>query len=237
MSLYEKLFLKGEKKRILVLLDPDKIHGEKLDLLVKESEESSRVAGYLVGSTLLLESDVDAFVEKLKNKVSKPVILFPGSHAQLTPKADAVLFLSLLSGRNPQYLIDEQIRMAPLIRKMGIEPIPTAYILIESGKVTSVEWVTNTRPLPREKKDLIMAHVIAGEMLGFKLVYLEAGSGALMPVPGEIIQSVKECISIPLIVGGGLKTTESIKQAFDSGADFVVIGNILESEPQFLRRI
>ncbi|MGB9824199.1 MAG: geranylgeranylglyceryl/heptaprenylglyceryl phosphate synthase [Candidatus Hydrothermia bacterium] len=237
MSLYEKLFLKGEKKKILVLLDPDKLDDEKLSLLVKESEESSKVAGYLVGSTLLLKSDVDSFVDKLKRKVTKPVILFPGSHAQLTPKADAVLFLSLLSGRNPQYLIDEQIRMAPLIRKMGIEPIPTAYILIESGKITSVEWVTNTRPLPREKKDLIMAHVVASEMLGFKLIYLEAGSGAVMPVPGEIIQSVRKCINIPLIVGGGLKATESIKEAFDSGADFVVIGNKLESDPEFLRRI
>ncbi|HOK23299.1 MAG TPA: geranylgeranylglyceryl/heptaprenylglyceryl phosphate synthase [Candidatus Hydrothermia bacterium] len=235
MSLYEKLFLNGEKKRVLVLLDPDKIGEEKLDRLIRNSNESSIVAGFLVGSSILISSDLDEFVRKVKEMTKKPVVLFPGSHSQLTPYADAVLFLSLLSGRNPQYLIDEQVRMAPLVKKMRLEPIPTAYILIDSTTATSVEFVTDTRPLPRDKKDLVIAHALAAEYMGFRLIYLEAGSGALLPVPSDIIKGVKENTSVPLVVGGGLNTPEKIQHAFSSGADFTVIGNKLEENPDFIR--
>ncbi|MEO0236290.1 MAG: phosphoglycerol geranylgeranyltransferase, partial [candidate division WOR-3 bacterium] len=173
----------------------------------------------------------------VKSKTQKPVILFPGSHAQLTKHADAVLFLSLLSGRNAQYLIDEQVRMAPILRKFNLEAISTAYLLIESGRTTTVEWVTNTRPIPRNKVDLVIAHVLAAEMMGFKLIYLEAGSGAEKPVPDELIKLVKANINIPLIVGGGLKSLDTINGVFEAGADFVVIGNKLEEDPKFLRSL
>jgi len=237
MTLYEKLFIKGEKRRIFVLLDPDKLEDAKLRKILGESEESPVVAGYFVGSTLLFRENLDGFVKRLKAEVKKPVILFPGSHAQITRHADAILFLSLLSGRNPQYLIEEQVRMAPVIKFYGLEAISTAYLLVESGGVTSVEWVTNTRPLPRNKKEIVWAHALTASMLGFKLIYLEAGSGALKPVPPEIIEVVKNSVDIPVIVGGGLRTPEDIKVAFDAGADFLVIGNKIEEDPLLLRRL
>lgn len=237
MSLYESLFLNGEKKRVLVLLDPDKLDDDRVSRIITLYEEEEKVLGFLVGSSLLLRSDMEDFITKLKVKTSKPVIIFPGSHCQVVKGADAVFFLSLLSGRNPQYLIDEQVKMAPLLKKYGLEAIPTAYLLIDSGKTTTVEFVSGTRPLPRDKVDLAVAHALAAEYLGFKLIYLEAGSGALNPVPVEIIKSVKNNITIPLIVGGGLNTEEKILGAFEGGADFVVIGNKLEEDPEFLRRL
>ncbi len=237
MSLYEKLFLEGEKKKVFILLDPDKVDDEKVSQILSKYEDEEKVVGFLVGSSLLVRSDIQDFVKKLKGKTRKPVILFPGSHCQVVEGADAILFLSLLSGRNPQYLIDEQVRMAPLVKSYGIEPIPTAYLLFDSGKTTTVEFVTGTKPLPVDKVDLAVAHALAAEYLGFKLLYLEAGSGALNPVPGEIVRSIKENVKIPVIVGGGLNSKEKIIKAFDSGADFVVIGNKLEEDPEFLRRI
>ena len=237
MSLYERLFLNGEKKRILVLLDPDKLNDEKVFEILSFYENQEKVLGFLVGSSLLVRSDMEYFIRKLKSNTSKPVIIFPGSHCQVVKGADAILFLSLLSGRNPQYLIDEQVKMAPLVKRYGLEAIPTAYLLFDSGKATTVEVVSGTRPLPRDKVDLAVAHALAAEYLGFKLLYLEAGSGALNPVPGEVIRIVKESVSIPLIVGGGLNTKEKIISAFESGADFIVIGNKLEEDPEFLRRI
>ncbi|MEO0228421.1 MAG: geranylgeranylglyceryl/heptaprenylglyceryl phosphate synthase [candidate division WOR-3 bacterium] len=237
MNLYEKLFLKGDKKKILALLDPDKLEKPKLESLIEEINRSQKVVACLVGSSLIVNSDIDAFVYEVKSKTQKPVILFPGSHAQLTKHADAVLFLSLLSGRNAQYLIDEQVRMAPILRKFNLEAISTAYLLIESGRTTTVEWVTNTRPIPRNKVDLVIAHVLAAEMMGFKLIYLEAGSGAEKPVPDELIKLVKANINIPLIVGGGLKSLDTINGVFEAGADFVVIGNKLEEDPKFLRSL
>jgi phosphoglycerol geranylgeranyltransferase len=237
MSLYETLFLSGEKRRVLVLLDPDKISESRLFKLAENSERSGKVAGFLVGSSILLNSDIGEFVKKVKGLTRKPVILFPGSHSQLTQYADAILFLSLLSGRNPQYLVDEQVRMAPLVKKMNLEPIPTAYLLIDSSKITSVEFVTGTRPLPRDKVDIIIAHALAAEYLGFRVIYLEAGSGAPIPVPDYIVRAVRENTTVPLLVGGGLNSPEKVKAAFSAGADFVVIGNKLEEDPDFIRRI
>jgi len=237
MSLYVTLFLSGEKRRVLVLLDPDKISESRLFRLAENSERSGKVAGFLVGSSILLNSDIGEFVKKVKGLTKKPVILFPGSHSQLTQYADAILFLSLLSGRNPQYLVDEQVRMAPLVKKMNLEPIPTAYLLIDSSKITSVEFVTGTRPLPRDKVDIIIAHALAAEYLGFRVIYLEAGSGAPIPVPDYIVRAVRENTTVPILVGGGLNSPEKVKAAFSAGAEFVVIGNKLEEDPDFIRRI
>ncbi|MDI6851226.1 MAG: geranylgeranylglyceryl/heptaprenylglyceryl phosphate synthase [bacterium] len=237
MSLYERLFHNGEKKKVLVLLDPDKLNDEKVFKILSLYENQEKVLGFLVGSSLLVRSDMEDFISRLKSNTSKPVIIFPGSHCQVVKGADAILFLSLLSGRNPQYLIDEQVKMAPLVKRYGLEAIPTAYLLFDSGKTTTVEFVSGTRPLPRDKVDLAVAHALAAEYLGFKLLYLEAGSGALNPVPGEVIRNIKDSVNIPLIVGGGLNTEEKILRAFENGADFVVIGNKLEEDPEFLRRL
>jgi phosphoglycerol geranylgeranyltransferase len=159
------------------------------------------------------------------------MILFPGSAIQVNKFADAILFLSLVSGRNPQYLIGEQVDGAPLIKSFGIEPIPTAYMLIESGAITSVQYVSQTLPIPADKPGIAQVHALAAEYMGMKLVYLEAGSGAPNPVPLGMISQVKEQISIPLIVGGGLTSPNQVQDAVTAGADFVVVGTALEFNP------
>ncbi len=237
MSLYEEIFIKKERGRVLVLLDPDKLEEDRLQRVIANAETEPLIAGYLVGSSFLIRSEFEKFVISLKKMVRKPVILFPGGHSQVVPGVDGLLFLSLLSGRNPQYLIEEQVKMAPLARRYGLESIPTAYLLIESGSVTSVEFVTNTRPLPRKKLDIIESHALAAEYLGFKLIYLEAGSGAQEPVPPEAIKRVKERVGIPVIVGGGLNSVDKVRTALDAGADLVVVGNKIEEDPDFIRRI
>ncbi|MBD3166995.1 geranylgeranylglyceryl phosphate synthase family protein, partial [bacterium] len=157
-----------------------------------------------------------------------PVILFPGNHQQLSRHADALLFLSLLSGRNPQYLIGEQMLAAPHVHHLGLSTIPTGYLLIECGRVTSVQSVTGTTPLPREKHKLIASHALAGQYLGMKLIYLEGGSGALKPVPLEAIRLTRETIDVPLVVGGGIRRPAEARAAAEAGADIVVVGNVLE---------
>ena len=159
-------------------------------------------------------------------------MLFPGNSTQLSDKADAMLMLSLISGRNADFLIGQHVVAAPFIKKSGIETISTGYMLIESGTTTSVEYISNTRPIPREKNDIAVATAIAGELLGNKAIYLEGGSGAKMPVPAPMIKAVHRSISLPIIVGGGLRSEDDIKNALEAGADIVVIGTSLESDPE-----
>jgi phosphoglycerol geranylgeranyltransferase len=172
----------------------------------------------------------DAFVASVKKAVRIPVILFPGDATQLSRHADAVLFLSLISGRNPVNLIGEQVKAAPLIREMGIEPISTAYMLVESGTITSVEFMSNTRPLPANKPKIAAAHALAAQYMGMKMVYLEAGSGAQHPVPDEMISLVRSHIRIPLIVGGGIRDAKTALAKLASGADIIVTGNLLRAK-------
>ena len=166
-----------------------------------------------------------------------PIVLFPGDVTQISKDADAILFLSLLSGRNPDYLIDKQVQAVPLLEKTQLEVISTGYILIESGKTTAVQRVTNTLPLNRTDVDAITNTAKAGELLGKKLIYLEAGSGATYEVPAEVISSVKNKIDIPLIVGGGIRTKRQIENAFIAGADLVVIGTAFEEDQQFFEQL
>ena len=225
-SLYEKIFCQ-KSKGLFVLIDPDK----KLDLekLLKEVEKFEFVKGIFVGSSFLYDNlDFDEFILKLKNVTKLPVIIFPGGVYQISKEADGILFLSLLSGRNPQFLIGEQVRMAPFIKKFNLEAIPTAYLLIDGGKFTSVEYVSQTKPLPRDKIDLILAHALAAKYLGMKVIYLEAGSGAKEHVPFNVIKKVKEEVNLPLIVGGGLKLAEDIIGVWKAGGDFVVVGTAFE---------
>ena len=217
----------------LVLMDPDRAPSN----VVVEHAIKCRDAGVdalLVGSSLMMRSEFHRSVEALIDSVDIPVIIFPGEISQIAEKADAILFLSLISGRNPDYIIGEQVRSAPVIRNMGLEAISTAYLLIESGRMTSVEFMSNTKPIPCDKPDIVAAHAIAAEILGMKLVYLEAGSGAAQPVPDTIIREVVSEVNIPVMVGGGIRDTDTVAMKVAAGASFVVVGNHLEKSDNML---
>jgi putative glycerol-1-phosphate prenyltransferase len=221
------------KKVFAVLIDPDKLSDQNL-LMQIAAMEAALPDIILVGGSLVA-SKVEHAVGVLKKHLAIPVILFPGSLLQLTPNADGILFISLISGRNPDLLIGNHVVSAPVIKRFGIEVISTGYILIEGGTTTSVEYMSQTKPIPTNKNDIAVATALAGEMLGHKLIYLEGGSGALHPVSVEMIKAVKENISIPLIVGGGLNTTDKIKDACDAGADIIVVGNAFEKDITLLK--
>jgi putative glycerol-1-phosphate prenyltransferase len=230
MTVYQKL-LKIRSIRqtgFFVLLDPDHQDGQ-TELQKAKACETCGVDALLIGGSLLLSAQYDDYVKAVKSAVSLPVILFPGNGHQISKHADAILFLSLISGRNPTYLIEEHVRTAPLIHSMGIETISTGYMLVESGSTTSVEFMSDTKPLPREKPNIAVAHALAAEYLGMKMLYLEGGSGASLSVPDEMIQAVKSSISIPVIVGGGINNPETARKKVEAGADFIVAGTILEN--------
>ncbi len=184
----------------------------------------------LIGGSLIMAPNFDEMVAAIRSAASIPCLIFPGSVMQISKHADAILFLSLVSGRNPSYLIGEQMKAAPHIRHLGLETIPTGYMLIESGRVTSVEFMSNTRPIPRDKNDIAKATALAAQYLGMKLIYLEAGSGAQHAVPLEMISAVSSYVNIPVIVGGGIRTPEAAAQCVNAGASFVVTGNVLEKD-------
>jgi phosphoglycerol geranylgeranyltransferase len=236
MSIYQKLLQIKEEKGagFLVLLDPDKMDVPEIVKLAKKAERSG-ADGFLVGSSFLLSTRFDESVREIKANVSAPVIIFPGNANQVSRHADAILFLSLLSGRNPHLLIGEQVKGAPAIKEFGIEPIPTGYLLIESGAPTSVQFMSQTQPIPKDKPDIVKAHALAAEYMGMKFVFLEAGSGADNPVPDNIIRATKDFISIPIIVGGGVKDPQVAQNKVKNGASFVVIGNALEKDDSILQ--
>ena len=211
----------------LALLDPDKLTDETLEDTAVRCADNG-VDALLIGSSLLFSPDLDEAVHRVKQQVDIPVLLFPGGSDHLSRYADAILFLSLISGRNPDYLIGAQVRAAPLIKEFGVEPIATGYLLIESGQTTSAEFMSDTRPIPREKPSIAMAHALAAEYMGMRLVYLEAGSGAKLPVPSDLIRQVRDYVSIPLIVGGGIRDPQIASEKVAAGAGFIVIGTILE---------
>ncbi len=235
MSIYQKLLdVRDEKGAgFLVLLDPDRMSVSEIVELAQKSEKGGADA-FLVGSSLLLSTRFDEAVKEIKANVSLPVIIFPGNANQVSRHADAILFLSLISGRNPHLLIGEQVKAAPAIKEFGLEPIPTGYMIIESGGATSVQFMSDTQPIPRNKPDIVKAHALAAEYLGMKFVFLEAGSGADNPVPDVIIREVKDFISIPIIVGGGVKDPDVAYKKVKSGASFVVIGNSLEEDDSII---
>lgn len=229
MGVFSKLTKELKKKRGLffLLLDPDRKSAAELADQAVAAEKAGADA-VLVGSSMLVNSQFDQATAAIKAKISIPLILFPGNSNQIAPKADAVLFLSLLSGRNPDFLIGEQVKGAPLVKKYGLEPIPTGYLLIESGKTTSVEFVSDTRPIPRDKPDIACSHALAAEYFGMKLVYLEAGSGSNTSVPDELVTAVARFVTLPVIAGGGIKTPEEAAGKIRAGAKMVVVGNHFE---------
>ena len=212
------------------LIDPARVMPEMIDPRWEKAREAG-VDAILIGTSLGFSPSAEMTIKSIRAHTDLPLILFPGSAMQITRFVDAILFLSLVSGRNAQYLIGEQVHGAPLIKAYSIEPIPTAYILIECGATTAVQYVSQTLPIPADKPDIARAHALAAEYLGMKFVYLEAGSGAPHPVPTEMIRQVKAYISIPVIVGGGLTRPEQVQAAVCAGADFVVVGSALEFNP------
>lgn len=229
MKIYQKILdiIKERGAAFFILIDPDKVSKNQVKSLVKQSEKAG-ADGFLVGSSLLLSTKFEDIVKETKKNTKLPVVIFPGNANQISKYADAILFLSLISGRNPHLLIGEQVKSAPIIKEYNLEPIPTGYIIVESGKPTSVQFMSDTQPLPNDKPDIAKAHALAAQYLGMKFVFLEAGSGASNPVPDLIIKEVKSFIDIPVIVGGGVKNPQQAKSKVKSGADVVIIGNALE---------
>ncbi len=231
LEFIQKATVKNEKL-LAILLDPDKTSLDKLP------EISSRIdtlnANFIfVGGSFVENQLTDLFVKTIKKHTNLPVILFPGDFSQLTNFADALLFLSLLSGRNPEYLIEQQIKSVPFLKNSSLEIIPTGYILIDGGTNSSVLKMSNTKPILQENIQLAIDTAVAGMYKGKQLIYLEAGSGAKVPVNSKLISAVKQHISIPLIVGGGIKTKEQLNNAYASGADLVVVGTAFENNPSF----
>ena len=220
------------KKLLAVLLDPDQCRGSLLASTIAALKSNVPDFIFVGGSHIL--SSTDSLIELLKEETKAGVILFPGNASQFSTHADALLYLSLLSGRNAEFLIGQHITSALAIKSSEIEVIPTGYLLIDGGKPSSVEYISNTRPIPRDKNEIALSTSVAAELLGMKLIYLEAGSGANHPVNAEMIETVKSGLSIPLIVGGGIKTTGQLKIAYEAGADLVVVGNIFELNPSLI---
>lgn len=221
------------RKLLIPLADPDKIHGEKarnLGLLAQKAN----LPFILVGGSLLTHGTAEETIREIKTGFKGKVILFPGNSIQVSAMADGILLLSLISGRNAEFLIGQHVVAAPLLAQSNIEIIPTGYLLIHGGNDSSAAYMTQTSPIPAEKPDIAACTSLAGQMLGLKCIYLESGSGALFPVSENMIQRVKRSIQIPLIVGGGIRTEEDVIKAWRSGADAVVVGNILEKDPNRL---
>ena len=225
------------KKSIAVLIDPDKIGGtDRLEPLLRLANENC-VDYFFVGGSLVTTTNLSDVVKTIKNNISIPVVLFPGSAVQIDPSADAILFLSLISGRNPDLLIGQHVVAAPILKNNKLEILPTGYILVNSGKTTSVAYISNTTPIPEDKYSLAACTAMAGEMLGLKLIYLDAGSGAEREVNEKMINTVRNAVDAPLIVGGGINTPQKAFNALEAGADLIVIGNALEKSPELLTEI
>ncbi len=229
--IFDTLITTIEKKGAvyIVLIDPDKEDDNSIINRVKNANNSG-VDALFVGGSLMMDINYNSIVKKIKSLSNIPVILFPGGVGQLNKHFDAMLFMSLISGRNPRFLIEEQVLAAPIVDNMNIETISTGYILVNGGSNSSVEFMSSTKPIPMERVEITVAHALAGQYLGMKLIYLEAGSGAIHPVTTEVIKAVRDAIDLPIIVGGGIKTPEKARDAVEAGASIIVTGNILEED-------
>lgn len=231
MTIYNNILSnisKGEKQ-IALLVDPDKCSKDKLIPLIENIKK--RPPHILLVGGSLISNPISPLITFLKQQTNIPVVLYPGHPSHIVPEVDAILFLSMISGRNPDLLIGSHVVAAPLIKQYNIETISTGYMLIDGGIQTSVEYISQTRPIPYNKTDIAVATALAGEMLGLKLIYMDAGSGAINPVSAKMISNVKKECTIPLMIGGGITTPQKLITAFENGADIVVIGNALEKDP------
>ncbi len=223
-----KKILSAKRCGAFALIDPD-IKNDGALIETVEKINNSGFDSILVGGSLIQDNNFDARIDYIKNNTKLPIIIFPGSSKQLSGKADAILFLSLLSGRNPQYLIGEQVESAPVIHSLGLEAIPTGYILLDGGSRSSIEIISNTIPLPMNKVDIILAHALAGQYLGNKFIFLECGSGASNHASTAIIETLSSKLNIPIIVGGGITSAASAKSISNAGASFIVVGTHIEN--------
>lgn len=236
MRILETLRLRQKegKKSIAILIDPDNVSdSSQLQHLINLANENC-VDFFFVGGSLVTTTNLSEVVKRIKDNVTIPVVLFPGNAMQIEPNADGLLFLSLISGRNPELLIGQHVVSAPIIRNTRLEVIPTGYMLVNSGRITSVAYISNTTPIPDDKYSLAACTAMAGEMLGLQTIYMDAGSGAENPIHPKMINAVRKAVKVPLIIGGGLNTYQKAIGALEAGADTIVIGNALEKNPDLL---
>ena len=238
-SVYQTLltYRQTGHKALAVLIDPDKVDDmASCQRLVRMSIEN-RVDFFLVGGSLITRDNFGDIVRMIKQESHLPVVLFPGSNLHIEPSADAILFLSLISGRNPDLLIGQHVVAAPVLKRSSLEVLPTGYILIDSGQATTVSYMSNTVPIPHDKPSVAACTAMAGEMLGLKLIYLEAGSGAKQPIDSKTIRLVRKSVDVPLIVGGGIDDQYKAQRALEAGADMLVVGNATEENPALLAEL
>lgn len=223
-------------KSFAVLIDPDKTDTGSCLQLIRHSIEN-KVDYFFVGGSLITGNSMGQLIKLIKSNSSIPVILFPGSNLHIDMSADALLFLSLISGRNPELLIGQHVIAAPILKKSRLEILPTGYILVDSGKQTTVSYISNTTPIPYDKPEIAACTAMAGEMLGLKLIYLDGGSGAQKQVSSRMIASVRKAVDIPMIVGGGIRSAEEAGEAMEAGADVIVVGNGIEKNLSLLAEV
>ncbi len=237
-KVYSEIVDKKRKrnKSFAVLVDPDKTDAKKIGHLVELASEAA-VDFIFVGGSLLLNDSLQTCIEQIKAQTNIPLIIFPGNNMQVSSDADAILLLSLISGRNPEWLIGQHVLAAPNLKQSGLEVIPTGYILVDGGKSTSASYMSNTTPIPHDKKDIAMCTAMAGEMLGQGLIYLDTGSGAKRTVSPSMVTAVSQHIEVPLIVGGGITSGNKAELLVKAGADMIVVGNAIEKAPSLISEI
>ena len=235
MDLYKSILVSKNqgKKLFAILIDPDKQKNSDLLLIIKNANKS-KVNYFFVGGSLLINDNLNDCIKTIKENSKIPVILFPGNTMQINPEADGILFLSLISGRNPDLLIGKQVISAPILKQTELEIISTGYMLIDSGKATTASYMSNTVPIPREKNAIASSTAIAGQYLGMKLIYMDGGSGAEQPITSDMIKQVSNCIDIPLIIGGGICNAKKAIENCKAGADLIVVGNAIEKDPSLI---
>ncbi len=237
-ALYQQFLEKKQsgRKSFAVLIDPDKVDNEKIDQLVALAIEA-KVDYFYVGGSLIISNHLDARIQQLKSLSNIPVLLFPGSPSQVSKYADGLLYLSLISGRNPELLIGQHVLSASAVKNSGLEIIPTGYMVVDGGAPTTVSYISNAMPIPADKNDIAMCTAMAGEMLGMKLIYMDAGSGAKRPITEIMIEKVSRNVAIPVIVGGGIIEPEKAYRNCKVGADVIVVGNAIEKDPSLITEI
>ncbi len=223
-------------KKIAALIDPDKVTQKKVERMIRHAVNAA-VDYFFVGGSLVMDNSLSRWIQLIKSSCDIPVIIFPGSPLQINGEADAIFFLSLISGRNPELLIGHHVVSAPILHQMDIEVMSTAYMLIDGGAPTTVSYISNTHPIPANKSSIAVATALAGQMLGMKIIYLDSGSGAIQPVSEKMIRAVSSQIDVPLIVGGGIRTPELARNSCLAGADLIVVGNALETDPSLVEEM
>ena len=238
MNIYSNILnlKKQGRKQFAVLIDPDKLNTTELKTVCRTSAISN-VDYLFVGSSILTNGNLQQCIEVIKDTCTIPVILFPGNTLQICELADAILFLSLISGRNADMLIGNHVISAPVIKQSGLEVIPTGYMLVDGGNTTSVQYMSNTTPIPKDKNDIALCTALAGEMLGLNMIFMDAGSGAKFPISRKMIETVSQSIKAPLIIGGGITSPEKAIENCEAGADMIVIGNSIEKDPALIERM